>query len=224
MNDERRLIACKTLEPELMFLMGKRDTPVPVIWVDAGKHAWADQLRILIQDELEKLPASCKTVLLGFGFCGNALVGVKSGSRTLILPKASDCFPLFLGSQAERAALGTRTYFFTEGYLRGGGSIYTDVQRAMEQYDEETAVEMLDMLLEHYEKFTVIDTGAFDMDALTEVVKTFATLVDKPVTQVKGNLRMLEALLSGPWPEEDFFIFPPGTEIPLSASLALNTE
>jgi hypothetical protein len=205
-----------------MFLMDKRDVTVPVIWIDAGKHAWIDQLRMLIQNELEKLPASCKTVLLGFGFCGNALVGVRSGSRTLILPKASDCFPLFLGSQAERMAQGTRTYFFTEGYLRGGGSIYTDVQRTVERYDEETAVEMLEMLLEHYEKFAVIDTGAFDMDALTEVVKNFAKLIDKPVVQVKGNLRMLEMLLTGPWPEDDFFVFPPNTEIPLSASLALS--
>ena len=105
------ILACETLKPELELVMKKLNCSYPLVWVDSGKHAWPDKLRIAVQEKLDgEFPPSCKTVLMVFGFCGNAMVGVHSRERTLVLPRAADCIPLYMGSRAEREAHGADAF------------------------------------------------------------------------------------------------------------------
>jgi hypothetical protein len=214
------IIACETLKQELLAAMEKRGCRYPVIWIDSGKHAWPDKLRVSVQQAIDDLHSSCQTVLLLFGFCGNAMVDIQARNHRLVMPRAADCIPLFIGSRKEREAYGARTYFFTGGYLDSGGSAVSDAPRIYERYGEKKGLYILKKMLGHYEDFTVIDTGVFDIDAVKARVEDFAKPLDIPVKLIPGNLILIEALLAGDWREDAFLVLEPGRKITLDDSIA----
>ncbi|MDR0452631.1 MAG: DUF1638 domain-containing protein [Treponema sp.] len=213
------VIACETLKQELLAVMGKQGCDYPVVWVDAGKHTWPDKLRVSVQEAIDGVPPSCKTVLLLFGFCGNAMVGIEARNHRLVMPKAADCIPLFIGSRKEREAYGTRTYFFTEGYLNSGGSMVSDASRIYERYGEEDGLFIMKKMLGHYQDFAVVDTGVFDVDAVRAGVEDFAKPLEIPVRLIPGSLRLIDALLAGAWQDDSFLVLAPGGKITFEDSL-----
>jgi hypothetical protein len=218
-NPDVCIIACETLKDELNLVKKNLNCALPVFWVDSGKHAWPDKLRLSIQQAIDDLPPLYKTALLLFGFCGNAMVGVNAGGRTLVLPKAADCIPLFIGSREKRDAYGTDVYFFTGGYINSGGSIAADTSRVFERYGEKRGLSILRKMLGHYRCFSVIDTGAFDIAEVQSKVEKFALPLDIPVNAIPGNLRLIAALLSGDWDENEFLVVKPGGTISFEDSL-----
>jgi hypothetical protein len=213
------IVACETLKQELLAVMEKRGCDYPVIWVDAGKHTWPDKLRVAVQEAIDGIPPSCGTILLLFGFCGNAMVGIETRGHRLVMPKAADCIPLFIGSLRERETYGTRTYFFTEGYLNSGGSMLSDASRIYERYGEEDGLYILKKMLGHYQDFAVVNTGVFDVDAIKARVDDFAKPLEIPVKLIPGSLRFIDALLAGDWQDTAFLVLEPGGKITFEDSL-----
>ena len=199
--------------------MEKRGCDFPVIWVDAGKHTWPDKLRVSIQEAIDGIFPSYEIVLLLFGFCGNAMVGIEARNHKLVMPKAADCIPLFIGSREERETYGTRTYFFTEGYLNSGGSMLSDASRIYERYGEEDGLYILKKMLGHYQDFAVVNTGVFDVDAVKVRVDDFAKPLEIPVKLIPGSLRYIDALLTGVWQDDAFLVLEPGGKITFEDSL-----
>jgi hypothetical protein len=213
------IVACETLKQELLAVMEKRGCDYPVIWVDAGKHTWPDKLRVSVQEAVDGISVLYETVLLLFGFCGNAMVGIEARNHRLVMPKAADCIPLFIGSREEREAYGTRTYFFTEGYLNSGGSMISDASRIYERYGEEDGLYIIKKMLGHYRDFAVVDTGVFDIGAVKAKVDDFAKSLDIPVKLIPGSLRFIDALLAGAWQDDVFLVLEPGGKITFEDSL-----
>ncbi|MDR2738550.1 MAG: DUF1638 domain-containing protein [Treponema sp.] len=219
MEPDTCIVSCETLKQELEAVMKRRHCEYPVIWIDSGKHAWPDKLRIAVQEAIDGVSPSYKTVLLLFGFCGNALVGIEARNSRLVLPKAADCIPLFIGSREEREAYGTGTYFFTGGYLNSGGSIASDTNRVFQRYGEKRGLSILKKMIGHYRDFAVIDTGTFNVPEVKATVERFAQLVEIPVKVIPGNLRFIDALLADAWPEDSFLTVKPGEKITFEDSL-----
>jgi hypothetical protein len=213
------IVACETLKQELLAAMEKRGCDYPVIWVDAGKHTWPDKLRVAVQEAVDGIPPLYETVLLLFGFCGNAMVGIEARNHRLVMPKTADCIPLFIGSRKERETYGTRTYFFTEGYLNSGGSMISDASRIYERYGEEDGLYILKKMLGHYQDFAVVNTGVFDIGAVKARVDDFAKSLDIPVKLIPGSLRFIDALLAGAWQDDVFLMLEPGGKISFEDSL-----
>ncbi|MDR1571484.1 MAG: DUF1638 domain-containing protein [Clostridiales Family XIII bacterium] len=215
------IVACETLKPELEAVMRARGCDYPVLWVGSGKHIWPDKLRVSIQEMIDSVPPSCRTVLLAFGFCGNSMVGIRSASCTLVLPRAADCIPLFLGSLARRMEYGSETYFFTEGYLHSETSFISECEALMLRYGESRGRRIMKKMLAHYRNIAVVDTGAFDVPGLVDEIRPFASLVDIPVSTIPGNLRLLDGLLAGGWDEGEYLVAEPGRGICFDDSLNL---
>jgi hypothetical protein len=223
MEHDTCIVACETLKQELQAVMKRRGCDYPVVWIDAGKHAWPDKLRVAIQEAIDGISPSYKTLLLLFGFCGNALVDIKARQHRLVLPRAADCIPLFIGSRKEREAYGSGMYFFTEGYLNSGGSIASDTDRVYRRYGEKRGLSILKKMVGHYKNFAVIDTGTFNVAEVKDKVQDFARLLDIPVNVIPGNLRIIDALLAGGWQDDEFLSVAPGGSITFEDSLGAGT-
>ncbi|MDR3162143.1 MAG: DUF1638 domain-containing protein [Spirochaetaceae bacterium] len=221
MEEETCIIACETLREELSLIMECRQCSYPVVWVDAGKHVWPDKLHLAIQEALDALPPSCTTALALFGFCGNAMVGIRPPAQVLVFPRAADCIPLFLGSQAAREAAGARTYFFTEGYLRSSGNIATEFRESLKRRGKNFALHVVKTMMAHYRNIAVIDTGAFDPAKVLEELTEFSQTIGIPVSVIPGNLRLIDALLAGDWNRNEFLIVPPGETVTFEDALAV---
>ena len=221
MEDKTCIVACEALKLELDLVIQNRNCSLPVYWIDQGKHSRPDDLRAAVQEALDQLTPGHRVLLL-FGFCGNAMVGLNAGTHTLVLPKVADCIPLYIGSRQERDSYGTAVYFFTEGYMNSKtGGIASDSNRTLERYGEKRGTSILKKMLGHYKNFAVIDTGAFDVAPVQEKVEKFAKIVDIPVITIPGSVKYIDALLSSEWPESDFLIVQPGGNVRFEDSLGL---
>lgn len=221
--DDTIIVACATLEQELKFVMDELNCNYPVKWIDSGHHVWPDRLRAKIQETLDEIEPMYNTVLLVFGFCGNSMVGVKSGSRTLVLPSVADCIPIWLGSRAEKEKHGNYSYFFTDGYLSSEKTIINEYEYSKAKYGEKRAKRVMDTMLANYKSLLVVDTGTYEVEPVFETVKVFADQMDLTADKVKGNLRLIKELLSGNWDRNEFTVIPPGSEFTLEDSLNIGT-
>jgi hypothetical protein len=215
--ENAHIVACKTLAPEIELVMERRGFAMPLVFVESGRHVWPDKLRSRVQESLDSLPPG-ETALLAFGFCGNSMVGLKSRSHILVLPRVADCVPLFLGSRKTREEYGVRTYFYTKGYLEAESNIVRDYGSILQKYGEKRSLRVMREMMKHYENIAVVDTGAFDPGEVKEKVAPLAELIGIPVSVVPGNLRIIEALLAGDWTEEEFLVVRSNSEVSLEAS------
>jgi hypothetical protein len=220
-SENSHIVACGTLAPEIKLVMERRGLDLPLTLVDSGKHVWPDKLRDCIQESLDSVPEG-KTALLVFGFCGNSVVGIQSGSHTLVMPRVADCIPLFLGSRKIREDYGNYTYFFTRGYLELELNILRDYERILKKYGEKRSLRVMEAMMKHYRNIAVVDTGAFNPEEVKEAVAPLGKLMDIPVSVVPGNLRIIDALLSGDWGEDEFLVIPEQSEVSMEWSLDLS--
>jgi hypothetical protein len=220
MEHDTCIVACEILKQELLAVMKRRGFDYPVVWIDAGKHTWPDKLRVSIQEAIDDISLSYKTILLLFGFCGNALVDVEARQCRLVLPRVADCIPIYIGSREERESYGNGTYFFTEGYINSGGSIVSDTSRVFQRYGEKRGLSIFKRMVGHYKDFAVIDTGTFNVAEVRARVEDFAKLLDIPVKVIPGSLRIIDALLAGGRRDGAFLVVEPGGRITFEDSLS----
>lgn len=201
------IIACKTIEQELLAAMEQAGCSYPVLWLESGLHNWPDKLRSKVQQLLD----TCNgydTVLLAMSLCGNAVAGLKTGNFSLVIPRCDDCITLLLGSQ-ERRRQWPDAYFLTEGWLRSDLSLWAEYQKALEKYGEKRGKQIFSTMLCHYRYLALVDTGCFDAEGISGRVGEMARELDLEPVLLTGTLDDLKDLLTGPWPQERFLIAPP---------------
>jgi len=122
---ETVILACNTIRDELEKIAAETNCPHNFVWVESGLHLVPDSLRRRLQEELDKIDGVSR-VLLAFGFCGNAVVGLKSGGYQLVIPKVDDCITLLLGSKENKDSYSRQggVYFLTKGWLEGEANIW----------------------------------------------------------------------------------------------------
>jgi hypothetical protein len=87
-------------------------------------------------------------------------------------------------------------------------------EKLIEKRGAERAEKMMRLLLEHYTRIVLIDTGRYDLAPYRARVEHFAETFDLTVEEVAGTTRILDALVEGGW-GDDFVVAPPGHELTL---------
>ena len=205
------IIACQTIEKELMTSMKQTGCHFPVLWLESGLHNWPDKLRNRIQELLD----GCQeydTVLLAMSFCGNSVVGLKTHDFQLVIPRSDDCITLLLGS-LQRRQEAKATYFLTEGWLKGELNLWREYQNCLAKYGEKQGKRIFSVLLAHYKSLALVDTGCFDRELLEKQVRQIAAVLELEYVCLEGTLDHLKQLLSGPWPEDRFVLVEPHSTV-----------
>jgi hypothetical protein len=206
------LIACKTVWDEL-----QNHLPVEMTFqeVDMGLHVYPDKLRAELQKQIDATPPERHTILLGFGLCSNAVVGLKADHQRLVLPRVHDCVPLFLGSRAAYAAQAEQelgTYYLTKGFIEGAdgdGNSVLSYKRLDEKYGRKKADKILGYMLHNYTRLALINTGNYGVDHYRKVAEEAAGRLNLRFEEIAGANDLILKLIRGPW-DEDIIIFPQG--------------
>ncbi len=219
-----RLIACKALKPEIELCRTQSPHQIDIVWMEQGLHNTPDQLRIELQEKLSTAAPSCQAVLLGYGLCGNGILGL-SCPLPLVVPRAHDCITLLLGSHRrheEYTAKHPGSYFFSAGWIeesRMPGRDYD--RRLLEEYTAKYGPDNADYLLEveqswrkQYKQAVFIDWGLPDNEKYIRFTKDTAAYLGWEYNQITGDPALLQRLLNGCWQEEDCLILPPGRTVP----------
>jgi len=198
------------MENELNRAIAECGCPYVVIWVESGLHNVPKNLTAALQAILDSTPEySC--ALMAFGYCGNAVSGLRTNDKTLIIPRVDDCISLLLGSGGNREAMtkGNGTYFMTEGWLKGERNIWVEYQHAVQKYGRETGESIIEMMLEEYKTLALLDTGCFDLPGADEKMRAIADTLKLEYKVIPATIEYLKRLLSGPWDDESFLVIPP---------------
>lgn len=213
----RVIITCQTIKSEVGLAIQETGVDYPVLSVDSGLHDNPALLRKAIQEQMDRID-NVDTIYMALGFCGNALLGIKSVQARLIIPRADDCISLLLGSYELRRQISAEagTYFLTKGWLDGESNLLTEYERCVGKYGPERALKVMKTLMGHYRRLMVIDTKAYALEDILNRTIAFAQKIGMKHAQFPGSLRFLKKLLLGPW-DEEFIILEPGNELAFDA-------
>lgn len=211
------IIACNTIKDEVNKVIEEEGIDYPVIWIESGLHNFPDKLREKLQEQINKI-SNVENIILAYGYCGNALLGVYSDNAKLIIPRVDDCISLLLGSYQKREALSNElgSYFLTRGWIENEQNIIKEYERSLDRYGEEQADRVMKIMLEHYKRLILIDTGAYSLDDKC-FEKSFALAKRMGLRyQIEpGSLNLLKKLLTGPW-DDDFVVLQSGTALSMN--------
>jgi Protein of unknown function (DUF1638) len=208
------IISCATVAEELKQL-GVSEEDLTVL--EFGLHVFPDQLKERLQEAVDAVPGDCD-ILLGYGLCSYAVVGLHSDSHRLIIPRIDDCIALFLGSREDhlsRLAEAPGTYYLTKGWVEAQWDTIEEYARLVERYGENRAKKVAEVMYKNYTQVVLINTGNYRIDDYRDFARAMADFLDLEYREIPGSNRMLEKLLSGDW-EPEFLVVPPGTPVDLA--------
>ena len=209
-----KLIACPAVLGELAE--GATDG-VDCQELEAQLHISPERLKEALRAAVADADKPGATIVLGYGMCSNAVLGLKTEHATLVVPRVDDCIAMMLGSNeafAAESAKACGTYYVAKAYLEECDTIFSEHEKLIEKRGLERAEKMMRLLLKHYTRVVLIDTGRYDLEPYRARVAEFAERFDLAVEDVPGTTRILDALVEGGW-GDDFVVAPPGHELTL---------
>lgn len=202
------LIACETLKDEIQKVMDTHHLDIPVHWMGNSLHAAPDRLREALQEVLKSV-TDLDQVLLGYGNCGNGLVGIECPSATMVIPRFADCIDMLLSDNTALDEIRSNTYFLTKGWLRGECPVTKDLNYQLKRYGKEQSKKIMQVLFKNYTYMMMIQTDSYDMSDVQDELNDFSALTELELIEGRGSLTILEQLLTGRW-TQNFCIIPPG--------------
>ena len=156
-------------------------------------------------------------VLLALGFCGKGLQGLVSEHVTMVFPRVDDCVSLFLnqGCTREEIPRDTRSYYLTGGWFRHNSSLNEAFEDWVERYGPERAASLRKAMFRGYERVSLIDTKAYEVNDFVEQSHDYAEDLDLEHVIVQGSVQLLERLFRKDWNSE-IVVVPPGEAIGFS--------
>jgi hypothetical protein len=229
---KNKLIACNIFQREVCACLARTTRIVDVEFLDLGEHLRPDGLRQLLQARIDAADAPERdydAVLLLFGLCGNAGVGLVARRIPLVIPRAHDCATILLGSrEAFKQHFGDNPSqgFSSNGYfdrgttfLRTGedsGGMAGDeaaYQELVKQHGEDNARYVWDTMhpvRPGDDRARFIRMPGIDDSRAIEQFSSKAEESGKRCELLDGNLQLISALIEGDWSPDDFLIVPPG--------------
>ncbi len=207
------ILACNTIAHELNLAVKETEATHHILWIESGLHNYPNSLEDRLQEELDKLK-NLDFVLLAFGFCGNAVLGLKTGNFKLVIPRADDCISLLIGSEAKRREISSNsvTYFLTKGWVDNEKNIWEEYKHTVKKYGQERADSLYKTMLNHYRHLGIIDTGAYNLQEFLPTSVAIARDLKLEHVIIPGTTDYFKKLLTGPY-DDDFIVIGPQSEV-----------
>ena len=207
-----KVLACATVIEEMLPLMPENfDYEI----LDFGLHLIPENLKQALQTAIDESCQGYDTLILGYGLCSMAVVGLQSRNCTLVVPKVDDCIAIFLGSSqaySEQARKEPGSYYLTKGWIEVSDTLLEEQQRIVDKFGEEKAKFIMGEMLKHYKRLVYIDTGTENQDEYRAYARNAADQLNLRFEEVKGSNELVKKMLMGPW-DSEFVIAPPGHTI-----------
>jgi hypothetical protein len=202
----RLVIACATVIEEMSPFL---PTDVPSEILDFGLHLRPAHLKQVLQEKVAEV------LLLGYGLCSMAVVGLHSRRAHLVIPRVDDCIAIFLGScnaYHEQAQKEPGTYYLTKGWIEAGDTPFQEYHHLAKKYGEAKAKWMIQLMLKNYTRLGFINTGQYAIDGYRDYARKTAAEFNLRFEEIEGSPALVEKLVFGPW-DDEFLVVEPGKTI-----------
>lgn len=227
------LIGCMVMNREISYLVAGSKHVVRTWWLRQGLHNTPDLLRTEVQRMIDEVERENKlledamrfeAVILGYGLCSNGVLGLRSRSLPLIVPRCDDCISLFLGSADRYRKLFHEmpgTFWYSPGWIEQSFMPSTEnYTRRLAQYTELYGEENAEYLLEcdnawmknyHYCGYITCPLARFPQHEAYS--RQAAEDFGWEYREIEGQMGYFESLVNGPWDNDRFLTCPPQSVI-----------
>ncbi len=214
------IISCKVLEDAVAPLA--TEFGAEVRFMEYGLHRFPPGLRERLQQEIDSI-AEPSVILLGYGLCGNGLVGIEARQHTIVMPRVDDCISLFLGSREIyisefRSEPGT--YYLSKGWLEVGSDPLHEYERYVTQYGPEEALWLMDEQYRNYRRLVLVAHTERDLEECRPRALRVAAFGQRWAWRYEERLGtdgfIRELAMQGRDPEgapDRFLVVPPGGKV-----------
>ncbi len=231
-NSKTLCIACGVFRSDLKEILKDGRRNIDVEYLPGGLHREPKRLKLEVQKSIDEAASIYGRIIVLYGLCGQGIVGIKSGSRTLVLPKAHDCISLFLGGTEEyrkQFSHAPGTYYISAGWYEEqiqpkGVKVrypeeYVDTENPEElerRFGEENArniTDFLDSWKKNYSRAVYIDSGSDDEAKYEAHAKALAAENDWEYEKLSGSRKMILHSLDAVESDDLALVVPPGHEL-----------
>jgi hypothetical protein len=209
---QRRVIACATVIEEMLPLL-----PADVLHevLDFGLHLRPNELKRVLQEKIDEASQKAEVLLLGYGLCSMAVVGLQARTAHLVIPRVDDCIAIFLGSCAAYQAQAKKepgTYYLTKGWIEVGDTPFEEHKRLVEKYGEAKAKYVTGVMLKNYTRLGFINTGQYEIEHFRAYAVETAAQFKLRFEEIEGSPALVDKMVHGPW-DAEFVVIEPGQTI-----------
>ena len=231
-----KFICCDVFARIACELVSKSPHTVDLEFVPMLAHDEPKKLNGMIKEKIEKSinesGRSYDAVVLGFGLCGNSVVGL-SCPVPMVIPRAHDCCTIKMGGKENFiAAFGDMlsARWSSTGYFERCHGLNCDYFGSKQlasyktsaeyigyadQYGEENADYIWETMHPEIEtdEAVYIKIPGFEYSNAFEEYSSEIEKSGKKLKVVEGDISMLKSLVDGQWDHERFLVVPPGKKI-----------
>ena len=229
------IIACRIFERELGYLSAVSDNQIDLTWFGRGLHNTPEVLcerligavdKLYRQIEARELEHRPDAIVLGYGLCSKAVVGIRCRDIPIVIPRTDDCIALFMGSQErylKEFADAHGAYWLNSGWLEQSARLFDSddfKRRRWLEYAEKYGEDNADYLIEvesswekNYSTLGYIHSEVHDSPANLRRAGEEAERKGWRLRELDGDLRLLRMMTEGTWNDEEFLILKPGETV-----------
>ncbi|HBQ64401.1 MAG TPA: hypothetical protein DD727_05685 [Clostridiales bacterium] len=232
-----KLISCEVFTRETCMAIATSPHLVDPEFTPKESHTYPEVLRGDIQKRITQAENDphfdYDAILLGFGLCGNSVLGLQTEKLPLVIPRAHDCCTIFLGSKArfleefkDRLSCPWSSPGYQERVRKGTKSLeyvssaYKDLT---DQYGEDNAAYIW-ATLHPNDKHEHIFIDIPELSHLGHLERFKASPDRQEPVVLQGDMRLLRILVSQDWVTvpvvdalaDEFLVVPPGRSITAS--------
>ena len=209
MGSRVKLVCCKTMMDEIEAM---KPADMAVDYVEYALHRRPDDLRQELQRRIDE-EKEADTMVFVYGLCSKGLSGLKSGDKTLVIPRVHDCISLLLGSRErydQEFGADPGTYYLSKGWIDQKADPYQEYLDCVEKYGVENATWISKETYQHYKRVAFIDTNLPSLEEYEQYAKKVANFLAVSYIGIQGQRDFFEQLVGRDW-QKNFVIVPPGS-------------
>jgi hypothetical protein len=231
-----KLIACKALFREFSLLAAKSKNFIDVTFMQQGLHDTPLLLHQALQAEIDKIDSgndlySAKrrfemdfdAIILGYGLCSNAIIGLVSQKYKLAVARCDDCIALLLGSYKKYRDYFKKnygTYWYSSSWIENAYTPSEVCHKALlkeytEKYGEDNASYLCEVeyTTKNYNRCAYVQWDKLQFPEYVEYTQDAAKYFEWDFEKIKGHPKLLMDLVNGNWDKKYFLVVPPGMKI-----------
>jgi hypothetical protein len=196
------VMACATVIEEMLPLMPEgMDHQI----FDFGLHVNPAKLRATLQEAIDAVSGQYDIIILGYGLCSQAIVGIHASGCRLVVPKVDDCIAIFLGSHSaynSQREIEPGTYYLTKGWIEVGDTPFSEYEHTVERYGRDRAARIYKLMMANYKRLALINTGQYEIEKYREYTRHTAEQFGLRYEELEGAPDLVQKMLRGPWDDE----------------------